>query len=174
MPKIEIDVDQILQCVVSLEIEPGDRLLVMGGVVIGCVERTARHVAPKPPNGTPTTPALPPKPKAVPQQMKDGVNEAIKRDITRRKILDLIGHSEFPLTAHDIRRRFHKEEIGPVNWLASQMAYLRNAKHILPTDPKARYPAYTVNLEMRQDQSPYFRRHDGLQHRDRQHVGEEA
>jgi hypothetical protein len=42
MPKIEIDVDHILTSAVALEIEPGDHLLVMNGVVIGMVEKRAR------------------------------------------------------------------------------------------------------------------------------------
>lgn len=39
MPKIEIEVDQVLTAAVALEIEPGDRVFVMNGLVVGLVER---------------------------------------------------------------------------------------------------------------------------------------
>lgn len=35
MPKVEIDIDQVLMCAVALSASPGDRLLILGGVVVG-------------------------------------------------------------------------------------------------------------------------------------------
>lgn len=55
MPKIEIDVDQILTCAMPIEAEAGDKLFVMNGMVIGLVERSA--VKPKLVHSRPHTPA---------------------------------------------------------------------------------------------------------------------
>ena len=39
MPKIELEVDQVLTTAVALDIEPGDKLIVVNGVIVGMIER---------------------------------------------------------------------------------------------------------------------------------------
>lgn len=45
MPKVEIDVDQILTCAVALRVEPGDKLAVWNGAIVGIAQKAAALIA---------------------------------------------------------------------------------------------------------------------------------
>lgn len=109
MPKIEIDVDQVLTAAVALEIEPGDRVFVMNGLVVGLVEKPKLRpevaVMPEPP--TPMPVARKPRtsravdPMAVTSVLRDGAMNA--RAIGNRLELDKRGREHLKTCLRKLR-----------------------------------------------------------------------
>lgn len=122
MPKIEIEVDQILTSAVAIEeIEPGDRLMVMNGVVIGVVDRTAVRA---PPRSVATPPVATP-PAASLDERIVALIQAHQGSLTAREIGRLLANGGGPLRVRDTLVR------------------MRNRGLIHPTS-KRRYPSYTT------------------------------
>ena len=121
MVKIEIDVDQILTSAVSLEIEPGDRLLVMNGVIIGAVER--RLVKP-----VPTV--------AEPRENKSRRPKAAVA-VLRERIIGLL-RTKGPKTARSINALLDNDP-----GIKAQLKFLRNEGIVKPTSEK-RFPTYDL------------------------------
>lgn len=126
MPKIEVEVDQILTSAVAIDgIEPGDRLMVMNGVIIGLVERRAVRPPPSPsPSPSPVIATPPDKP---------------DRSIDARIVALL--RTQGALTAREIGRQLATN--GSYANVRDTMVRLRNKGLIRPTSDR-RFPEYTA------------------------------
>jgi hypothetical protein len=126
MPKIEVEVDQILTSAVAIDgIEPGDRLMVMNGVIIGLVER--RAVRPPAPSPSPVI-ATPP-------------DEPDKDRSIDARIVALL-RTQGALTAREIGRQLANNG-GSYAKVRDTMVRLRNKGRIRPTSDR-RFPEYTA------------------------------
>jgi hypothetical protein len=134
MVKVEIDVDQVLTSAVALEVEPGDRLLVMNGVVIGMIEkRGPRHdaeVQPAPP---------PPKPNGTYQTTERGRLSAFDTGATNR-IIELL--RQRPMTAQALATQLRIESGNPALNVRDLMVSLRHRQMIEAIDTDKRRPRY--------------------------------
>lgn len=129
MPKIEIDVDQILTCAVAIEAEVGDRVLVMNGVIIGMVERRKPLVVPPPP---PPRTQIDPADMTTPETRRlldEQILAVLRREgpATTRRIGDSLG---LPL--------------GQRGLVKKRIAELRQT-HTIVADNASLRPAYRLN-----------------------------
>lgn len=128
MPKIEIDVDQVLTCAVFLEeLRPGDRLLVMNGVVIGMIEPHGRAAAA--PLVAAVTVASAPAPVATPAPVA-----------LREQVKALIAHHG-PISGRQISKRVANGAQGAR--VAQALKRLRDAGEIAAVTQE-RFPAYRL------------------------------
>lgn len=172
MPKVEIDVDQILTCAVALRVEPGDKLAVWNGAIVGIAQKAAALIAhevvapddvpvgnepivgdwgtsvmaPTPPATTPAKAAAPVKVKAASEKA-----EVVKTDDrprpTEADLLKLF-HAQGMLTA----RTISKTLVGGTRWDKSiANALLQRAKRqekvrVVPADEGNMFPRYELNI----------------------------
>lgn len=138
MPKIEIDVDHILTSAVALEIEPGDHLLVMNGVVIGMVEKRARKptltIEAKPDDEAPQkrAPRMPP-----------------PENLTTTDIMDTLRRFEIPMTTKQIIDTLaaQRKETFPESHrrhIANLIRHLHDQRKIGKTEEDLRFPKYRL------------------------------
>jgi hypothetical protein len=137
MPKIEIDVDHILTSAVALEIEPGDHLLVMNGVVIGMVEKRGRRLAATT-NGT-----TPPEPEAPKRRNRPTFfPPATIMDVLRK-------HDGAPMSSSQIIDAMSKDRTEPFperdrKQIAKIARQLRAERKIGVVDEAERFPRYRL------------------------------
>ena len=127
MPRIEIEVDQILTSAVGIDIDAGDKVLVMNGVIIGVVGKQAIKPAP-----VATKPALPPpepEPEILP--LRDTV-------ILQRKILESI-RLNGPLTGRQVAATIDGNMGG--GKVGNALKSLRD-RGVIRATSASRFPAY--------------------------------
>jgi hypothetical protein len=119
--KIEIEVDQVLTAAVALELDPGDKVLVMNGVIIGMVEKQNVKVAP-----------------VLHQKAK-----VISRfdDKATQRIIELLRNNE--LTAHEIGVYLKRDNNGIRLAVGKIISHLRERKIIEAADD-GRFPIYRL------------------------------
>lgn len=129
MPRIEIDVDQILTSAVSLEIDPGDKVLVMNGVIIGVVGKSAIRQPP-----SKTKPAFaPPEP-----DPEIHLRSTPENAVLQRKTLEVI-RLKGPLTGRQIAANLGDDIKG--GKVGSALKVLRERGAIRATNDE-RFPPY--------------------------------
>ncbi len=155
MPKVEMNVDQILTSVVAVAIEPGDKLLVMGNMLVGIIERREDAPAPEPDSliRTETKKAaamaanIHPSPKARaprPDGRPFGSGRHAYTDVLQlsdtKAVLDLIV-THGPMTANQIGTTLKKRGSGVI------LKRLQQTHSIARVDTgDNRYPAYKAVL----------------------------
>jgi hypothetical protein len=119
--KIEIEVDQVLTAAVALELDPGDKVLVMNGIIIGMVEKQNVKVAP-----------------VLHQKAK-----VISRfdDKATQRIIELLRNNE--LTAHEIGVYLKRDNNGIRLAVGKIISHLRERKIIEAADD-GRFPIYRL------------------------------
>jgi hypothetical protein len=121
--KIEIEVDQVLTAAVALELDPGDKVLVMNGVIIGMVEK--HNVKGAPP------PVLHRKAKVISKF----------DDKATQRIIELLRNNE--LTAHEIGVYLKRDNNGIRLAVGKIISHLRERKIIEAADD-GRFPIYRL------------------------------
>jgi hypothetical protein len=138
MVKVEVDVDQVLTVAVHLELEPGDKVLVMNGLVIGMVEarKTGTIVVPV----VPPPPAAPPPPEPPSQEWR---RRAVSRNDVQveAQIRNLLRDKE--LTAAQIAIRLKAQHGGERLIIRDLMVTMRNRK-VIEAVNQGRFPAYRL------------------------------
>jgi hypothetical protein len=133
MPRIEIDVDQILTSAVSIEVDPGDQVLVMNGVIIGVVGKQAVKRAP-----VVTRPALAP-PEPVTEHVPFNPNRSTPENaILQRRTLEVI-RLKGPLTGRQVAANLGDEAKGAR--VGTALKVLRERGAIRATNDE-RFPPY--------------------------------
>lgn len=133
MPRIEIDVDQILTSAVSLEIDPGDKVLVMSGVIIGVVGKQAIRQAP-----VETAPALAPAEREEPASR--GRVTLPENLVLQKKTLELI-RAKGPLTGRQLSSSLGGKHQTGMGRMAGVLKRLTAEGQIRRVNGD-RYPAY--------------------------------
>lgn len=115
MPKVEVEVDQVLTVATAFSARPGDKLLIMHGVVVGALPMPDRQVMEKVIQPTaPTTPG---------RKKREEVLAVLRREgpKTARQLNRLLGFS-----------------------VASSMTYLRGQRQVeaTPATAKQRFPIW--------------------------------
>lgn len=128
MPKIEIDVDQVLTCAVHLEADPGDRLVVMGGVVVGVIGKQSVGAVVLAERRPALAPPEPP-PLLSSRAMPATADMA-------RKALEVI-RTEGPISGHGIGAR-----LGDTKGRLSQALKTLRARGAIRATSEGRYPQY--------------------------------
>jgi hypothetical protein len=138
MVKVEVDVDQVLTVAVHLELEPGDKVLVMNGLVIGMVEarKTGTIVVPV----VPPPPAAPPPPEPPSQEWR---RRAVSRNDVQveAQIRNLLRDKE--LTAAQIAIRLKAQHGGERLIIRDLMVTMRNRK-VIEAVNQGRFPTYRL------------------------------
>jgi hypothetical protein len=139
MPKIEIDVDQILTSAVHMEVEPGDRLVVMGGVVVGVIGKASVRavVADQRPPAALPPPDAPPPDAPPPDAPPSDSRVAPSILALKRKALEII-RVQGPINGHRISTVLGAE--GKDGRLSQALKSLRTDGVIRATTEK-RYPS---------------------------------
>lgn len=119
--KIEIEVDQVLTAAVALELDPGDKVLVMNGVIIGMVEKQNVKVAP------------------VLHQKAKVISKF--DDKATQRIIELLRNNE--LTAHEIGVYLKRDNNGIRLAVGKIISHLRERKIIEAADD-GRFPIYRL------------------------------
>jgi hypothetical protein len=119
--KIEIEVDQVLTAAVALELEPGDKVLVMNGVIIGMVEKQNVKGAP------------------VLHQKAKVISKF--DDKATQRIIELLRNNE--LTAHEIGVYLKRDNNGIRLAVGKIISHLRERKIIEAADD-GRFPIYRL------------------------------
>jgi hypothetical protein len=127
MAKVEIDVDQVIVSAVSLDLDPGDKVLVMNGVIVGIMEKK-RKLQIEPPE-------LRPAPKLDKIVVTNNA-------IIRNEIMQLLEDRE--LTAYQIGKELESSYDGQRISIGPLLKLMRDQKFIVAVNPEKRKPLYRL------------------------------
>lgn len=130
MVKVEIEVDQVLTSAVALECEPGDKVLVMNGVIIGMVE--GRH----PRRPVEVKAPAPAAPKRDPERLVSRGDRAVEQ-----RVVALL--KDAPLTAGKIAQRLRAENGGRRLMIRELLIGMRG-RGVIEAVNRDRFPPYRL------------------------------
>jgi hypothetical protein len=127
MAKVEVDVDQVITSAVSIDLDPGDKVLVMNGVIVGIMEKK-RKLDREPPELRPA-----PKPDRI---------VVTNNAIIRNEIMQLLEGRE--LNAHQIGKELERSYDGQRISIGPLLKLMRDQKFIVAVNPEKRKPLYRL------------------------------